>query len=78
NEHQAMLINSGLASGKRYGFVFTLSECSGRPATGFHLTASPNANTYGRKAFCADQSKVIRSSDDGNAATCLASGTPVP
>ena len=77
NEHQAMLINGGLASGKRYGFVFTLSDCSGRPATGFHLTASPNLSVYGRKAFCADQSGVIRSSDDGNSATCLASGTPV-
>ena len=77
NEHQAMLIDSGLASGKRYGFVFALSGCGGTPATTFHLTAVPNANTFGRKAFCADQSAVIRSSDDGNPATCLASGTPV-
>lgn len=77
NEHQAMLIDSGLASGKRYGFVFTLSGCSGTPATTFRLTAAPNANTFGRKAFCVDQSGVIRSSDDGNPATCLASGTPV-
>lgn len=77
NEHQAMLINSGLASGKRYGFVFTLSGCGGPPATSFHLTAVPNATTMGRKAFCADQSAVIRSSDDGKAATCLASGNPV-
>lgn len=77
NEHQAMLINSGLASGKRYGFVFTLSECTGSPATTFHLTAAPNGNTYGRKAFCADQSGVVRSSSDGNPASCLANGTPV-
>ena len=77
NEHQAMLINSGLASGKRYGFVFTLSECGGTPASSFHLTAVPNGNTYGRKAFCTDQSGVIRSSSDGNPATCLASGIPV-
>jgi type IV pilus assembly protein PilA len=77
NEHQAMLINSGLASGKRYGFVFTLSGCGGSPASSFHLTAVPNATTIGRKAFCADQSAVIRSSDDGTAATCLASGAPV-
>jgi hypothetical protein len=75
NEHQAMLINSGLASGKRYGFVFTLSGCSGTPATGFHLTAAPGANTFGRKTFCADQSAVIRSSAD--AATCSSSGMPV-
>jgi hypothetical protein len=77
NEHQAMLINSGLASGKRYGFVFTLSECGGTPATQFHLTATPSGSAYGRKAFCADQSAVIRSSADGNPATCLASGSPV-
>jgi len=77
NEHQAMLIDSGLASGKRYGFVFTLSGCGGTPATTFRLTAAPNANTFGRKAFCADQSAVIRYSADGNPATCLASGTPV-
>ena len=74
NEHQAMLINSGLASGKRYGFVFTLFGCSGSPATSFHLSVAPNANTFGRKAFCADQSGVIRAAEDGNAATCVASG----
>jgi type IV pilus assembly protein PilA len=77
NEHQAMLINSGLASGKKYGFVFTLSGCGATPATSFHLTAAPNGNSYGRKAFCADQSAVIRSSSDGNPATCLASGAPL-
>jgi hypothetical protein len=76
NEHQAMLINSGLASGKRYGYAFSLSGCGGTPASSFHLTAAPGANTYGRKAFCADQSAVIRSSGDGNAATCMASGVP--
>ena len=77
NERQAMLINSGLASGKKYGFVFTLSECAGTPAGTFHLTAAPNGNTFGRKAFCADQSGVIRSSEDGNPATCVARGTAV-
>jgi hypothetical protein len=76
NEHQAMLINSGLASGKKYGFVFTLSECSGAPATGFRLTAAPNTYTFGRKTFCADQSGVIRSSADASPAACTASSTP--
>lgn len=78
NEHQAMLLNSSLAGGRRYGFVFKLSECSGAPATAFHLSAAPHDNVYGRKAFCADQSGVIRSSDDGNPSTCFASGTPIP
>jgi type IV pilus assembly protein PilA len=77
NAHQAMLINSGLASGKRYGFVFSLSGCSETPATSFQVTAVPNRSLSGRKAFCAGQSAIIRSSDDGNPATCWASGTLV-
>jgi hypothetical protein len=74
NEHQAMLINSGLASGKRYGFVFTLSGCSGSPANSFRLSAAPNANMFGRKAFCADQSGTVRASLDGNVDRCWSSG----
>jgi hypothetical protein len=77
NEHQAMLINSGLASGKRYGFVFSLSGCAGAPATAFRLSATPNANTFGRKTFCADQSGVIRSSESADPASCFANGTTV-
>jgi hypothetical protein len=75
NEHQAMLLNSGLASGKRYGFVFSLSGCAGAPAGGFLLSAVPNANTFGRKTFCADQSGVIRTSGGGDPARCFANGT---
>jgi hypothetical protein len=74
NEHQAMLINSGLASGKRFGYVFTLSGCSMSPSTRFHLTATPSTNTFGRKAFCADQSGLIQSSANGNPAMCETTG----
>jgi hypothetical protein len=74
NEHQAMLINSGLASGKRFGFVFTLSGCSGSPAGSFRLTATPNANMFGRKAFCADQTGTVRASQDGNVDRCWSGG----
>jgi hypothetical protein len=75
NEHQAMLISSGLASGKHDGYAFSLSGCASQPATSFHLTATPIGDSYGRRAFCADQSGAIRSSSDGSAATCLSSGT---
>jgi len=78
NEHQAMLISSGLASGKHDGYAFSLSGCASQPAAGFHLTATPIGDSYGRRAFCADQSGAIRSSSDGNAGTCLSSGTPIP
>jgi hypothetical protein len=74
NEHQAMLINSGLASGKRYGFVFTLNGCGVAPAKSFQLTAVPNSTVVGRKAFCADQSGVVKSAENGDAGACFASG----
>ena len=77
NEHQAMLIDSGLASGKQHGYSFSLSGCAGQPATGFQLTASPIGNSFGHRAFCADQSGTVRSSADGSAATCVGKGTPV-
>jgi len=75
NEHQAMLISSSLAGGKRYGYGFVLTDCSGAPASSFHLTATPGANVFGRKAFCADQTGVIRSGED--VAACLAGGSVV-
>lgn len=77
NEHQAMLISSGLASGKHQGYAFSLSKCAGTPAVSFRLIATPIGDASGRHAFCTDESASIRSSTDGNAATCLSSGTPV-
>ncbi|MGB8014089.1 MAG: hypothetical protein WCF68_20910 [Terriglobales bacterium] len=78
NEHQAMLISSGLASGKHQGYNFSLSGCTGAPATSFRLTAAPIGESYGRRTFCSDQSGAIRSSSGGNAAACLSGGTPLP
>jgi hypothetical protein len=78
NQHQAMILPSNLASGKRYGYAFMLSACTGNPASGFHLTAAPTGNASGRRAYCADQTGAIHYSTDGNPATCLASGTPLP
>jgi hypothetical protein len=78
NEHQAMLISSGLASGKHQGYSFSLSGCSGTPAASFRLNATPVGESYGRRAFCADQSGAIRSSADGSMATCATSGALIP
>lgn len=74
NEHQAMLIESRLASGKKRGYIFTLSGCGSTPNAHFELTAVPADNAMGR-AFCADESAVIRASADGQAASCVARGT---
>ncbi len=77
NEHQAMLINSGLAGGRWHGYTLQLSGCAGAPATSFRLTATPIGESYGRRAFCADHAGAIRSSADGNASTCESNGTPI-
>jgi len=76
NEHQAMLIESRLASGKKHGYVFTLTSCGTTPNAHFTLTAIPAAQTSGR-AFCANESATLRSSDDGQASSCLSRGTPL-
>ena len=76
NEHQAMLIPSGLASGKKFGYDFFLSGCTGTPASSFQLVATPRGTSTGRRTFCANQSGTIRYSTDGNPATCRASGVP--
>jgi type IV pilus assembly protein PilA len=74
NEHHAVLIANDLADGKRNGFVYQLSGCGRTPAIGFHLAATAETQGSGRRAFCADETGTIRYSDDGNPATCFASG----
>ena len=77
-EHQAMLINPRLASGKKDGYAFTFSECKGKPASTFKLTASPSEENAGMPAYCSDETELIRSNRGGNAGVCLSSGVPVP
>ncbi len=77
SEHQAMLIESGLASGRKDGYIFTLSRCDGTPASKFRLTGVPADPSAGLRAFCSDESGVIRYAADGKAATCLSVGKPL-
>jgi len=77
NEHQAMLIDPRLASGKKNGYRFAFSGCEGSPASKFNLTAMPAEGGFGMRTFCSDQSGVIRSSSDPNPDSCLAAGTPL-
>ncbi|MFZ0687855.1 MAG: hypothetical protein WAM89_20095 [Terriglobales bacterium] len=78
DEHHAMLIRSGLAGGKHQGYSFSLSGCAGAPAASFQLTATPLGTSFGRRAFCANQSRTIHSSADSDAAACLRNGTVIP
>jgi hypothetical protein len=73
NPHKALLISSDLADGRMDGYVYKLTGCARNPAISFHLVATPEGN--GGRAFCADETGVIRYSAAGEAATCLTSGT---
>jgi hypothetical protein len=75
NDHQAMLIEPRLANGKKNGYIFALAGCAGSSASKFTLTAIPAEGTMGAKAFCSDESGVVRFSSDGP--SCLSDGSPL-
>jgi hypothetical protein len=74
DEHHALLIDPRLANGRKSGYVFRVSNCSGNPASSYSVTAAPADVTSGTRAFCSDQSAVIHFSPDGNPASCLSAG----
>jgi hypothetical protein len=76
-DHHAMLIDPGLASGKKYGYRFALTGCGGTSASKFILTAMPAEGSIGQ-AFCTDDSEVVRSFPGGNWTSCLSAGKPAP
>jgi hypothetical protein len=78
SEHQAMLIDPRLASGRKNGYVFQLSGCNGTtPAIRYKISAIPADASSGTRAYCSDESAVIRVSADGKAESCLSAGTPL-
>jgi len=76
-EHQAMLIDPRLASGKKNGYAFSLSGCNGTPSVKYSIAAEPASPSAGTRAFCSDESAVIRFSADGKANSCLNVGMPL-
>lgn len=76
-DHHAMLIDPGLASGKKYGYRFALTGCGGTSASKFILTAMPAEGSVGQ-TFCTDDSAVVRSFPDGNGTSCLSAGKAMP
>jgi hypothetical protein len=73
------LIDSGLASGQKYGYVFELTGCSagteGKAKTTYRVVAYPlTANQTGVRAFCSDESAVIKVDSSGSGRGCLENG----
>jgi len=75
SEHAAGLITSQLASGRAAGYLFRLSGCNGRPAESYRTSAVPLSGAKLR-AFCSDESGLIRYSEDGSAESCWRAGKP--
>jgi type IV pilus assembly protein PilA len=78
-EH-AQLIDDTLASGQRAGYVFELRNCINSETEGhkYQVLASPvKHNSTGRRAFCSDESGVIRTASGASPEECLTNGSPL-
>ena len=77
------LISRPLADGTKNGYAFKLSDCSaGVEGTGtvkYRVVAYPvGVNATGVRAFCSDESCVIKVDTGGSARGCLENGSPLP
>ena len=69
-----------LAGAQRHGYVFELSGCSaetpGGPNVKYRVVAYPLVhNQSGVRAFCSDESGIIKFDADGSQQACLENGT---
>lgn len=76
----AGLIDPSVASGQKNGYAFELQGCSAAPESmanvKFRVVAYPlTRNTTGTRAFCSDESGVIKTDEKGSPQDCLESGS---
>jgi type IV pilus assembly protein PilA len=74
------LIDSALASGRKHGYVFELKDCAaGADGTNnrkYRVVAYPAmVNQTGVRAFCSDESQVIKVDASGSAQGCMENGS---
>lgn len=73
-------LDSQVAAGFKNGYAFFLQNCTaekeGGPISKFQITAIPKVpNTSGRRAFCSDESSIIRLDAEGSGQNCLDHGS---
>ncbi len=72
----AGLIDNVLASGQKSGYTFALGNCTGNPAVTYESTGEPvTVGQTGGRAFCSDQSGVIKFDAGGSGSACVAGST---
>ena len=73
-EGQGIPIDDELGAGQKNGYVFALTGCD---SMHFKVAAEPAVAGGGQRAFCSDESGVIKVAKNGKATTCLNSGEPL-
>ncbi len=63
-----------LGNGRYGGYIFVISGCDG---TQYKVVGEPEVPDSGERAFCSDESGMIRFASDGKATSCLSAGEPV-
>jgi type IV pilus assembly protein PilA len=76
------LISGDLATGRKTGYVIEIKNCSpaqeGLVNVKYQVVAYPAVrNQSGARAFCSDESAVIRVDPHGSAEACMESGEPL-
>ncbi|HET6181506.1 MAG TPA: DUF4190 domain-containing protein [Candidatus Sulfotelmatobacter sp.] len=71
-------IDGVLVSGQKNGYVFQLSGCTaaeGELILKYHVVAYPiDQNVTGRRAFCSDETAVVRAHSSGSPQGCMENG----
>jgi len=74
-------LNPAIATGTRNGYSFALQNCTGQPSgpnTKFQVVAYPiGMNQTGVRAFCADESGIVKADSSGSARACMENGSPL-
>jgi type IV pilus assembly protein PilA len=78
---ETQLIDGPLATGRKYGYAFEISGCTPgaeQANVKFQVVAYPlTPNTTGVRAFCGDESGLVRIDANGSPQDCLANGSPL-
>jgi type IV pilus assembly protein PilA len=77
---EAAFIRGPLATGQKNGYVFELTGCSARTDSGanvkYQAVAYPlRVNQTGMRAFCSDESHVVKVDSSGSARGCTENGS---
>jgi type IV pilus assembly protein PilA len=70
-------LSPSLADEEANGYRFALSGCDGNPATKYRVTAVPLDPEAEIKAFCVDQSGIVKSTSPDNISNCFSGGQVV-